>query len=143
MHHPFHIHGAGRFLVLCRDGEADRNLVWKDTVLARANETVANLLDISNPGRRMAHYHIAEHNQSGMMFSFSVTDAAAARRPRRPSRRTRREASAARPTCRPGCRHDSCQDDETGQRYPWARLVGSSLGAAIVTVSVVGGGIPS
>jgi FtsP/CotA-like multicopper oxidase with cupredoxin domain len=31
MHHPFHIHGAGRFLVLARDGEADDNLVWKDT----------------------------------------------------------------------------------------------------------------
>ena len=33
MHHPFHIHGAGRFLVLARDGEPDPNLVWKDTVL--------------------------------------------------------------------------------------------------------------
>ena len=78
MHHPFHIHGAGRFLVLCRDDEADRNLVWKDTVLVRANETVDILLDVTNPGRWMAHCHIAEHNQSGMMFSFSVTDAAPA-----------------------------------------------------------------
>ncbi len=78
MHHPFHIHGAGRFLVLCRDGEADRNLVWKDTVLVRANEIVDILLDVTNPGRWMAHCHIAEHNQSGMMFSFSVTDAAPA-----------------------------------------------------------------
>jgi FtsP/CotA-like multicopper oxidase with cupredoxin domain len=78
MHHPFHIHGAGRFLVLCRDGKADRNLVWKDTVLVRANEIVDILLDVSNPGRWMAHCHIAEHNQSGMMFSFSVTEAAAA-----------------------------------------------------------------
>ena len=33
MHHPFHIHGAGRFLVLSREGEAESNLVWKDTVL--------------------------------------------------------------------------------------------------------------
>jgi FtsP/CotA-like multicopper oxidase with cupredoxin domain len=33
MHHPFHLHGAGRFLVLARDGVAEPNLVWKDTVL--------------------------------------------------------------------------------------------------------------
>ncbi len=32
MHHPFHIHGAGRFLVLSREGVAEENLVWKDTV---------------------------------------------------------------------------------------------------------------
>ena len=73
MHHPFHVHGAGRFLVLTHDGEPDPNLVWKDTVLVRAGETVDILLDVSNPGRWMAHCHIAEHNQSGMMFSFNVT----------------------------------------------------------------------
>jgi FtsP/CotA-like multicopper oxidase with cupredoxin domain len=39
MHHPFHIHGAGRF-------------------------------------RWMAHCHIAEHHESGMMFSFDVDPAA-------------------------------------------------------------------
>ena len=73
MHHPFHVHGAGRFLVLTHDGEPDPNLVWKDTVLVRAGETVDILVDLSNPGRWMAHCHIAEHNQSGMMFSFNVT----------------------------------------------------------------------
>ena len=72
MHHPFHVHGAGRFLILSRDGEPEANLVWKDTVLLRAGETVDILLDISNPGLWMAHCHIAEHNQSGMMFSFNV-----------------------------------------------------------------------
>jgi FtsP/CotA-like multicopper oxidase with cupredoxin domain len=72
MHHPFHIHGAGRFLILARDGEPEANLVWKDTVLVRAGETVDILLDVSNPGLWMAHCHIAEHNQSGMMFSFNV-----------------------------------------------------------------------
>jgi FtsP/CotA-like multicopper oxidase with cupredoxin domain len=76
MHHPFHVHGAGRFLVLSRDGQPEPNLVWKDTVLLRAGETVDILLDVSNPGLWMAHCHIAEHNQSGMMFSFNV-----ARRP--------------------------------------------------------------
>jgi len=72
MHHPFHIHGAGRFLVLTRDGRPEANLVWKDTVLVRAGQTVDILLDVSNPGRWMAHCHIAEHAQSGMMFSFDV-----------------------------------------------------------------------
>jgi FtsP/CotA-like multicopper oxidase with cupredoxin domain len=72
MHHPFHIHGAGRFLVLSRDGAVEPNLVWKDTVLVRTGETVDILLDVSNPGLWMAHCHIAEHHESGMMFSFNV-----------------------------------------------------------------------
>jgi FtsP/CotA-like multicopper oxidase with cupredoxin domain len=72
MHHPFHVHGAGRFLVLNRDGQVEPNLVWKDTVLVRAGETVDILLEVTNPGRWMAHCHIAEHHESGMMFSFEV-----------------------------------------------------------------------
>jgi FtsP/CotA-like multicopper oxidase with cupredoxin domain len=74
MHHPFHIHGAGRFLVVSRGDEPEPNLVWKDTVLVRAGETVDILLDVTNPGLWMAHCHIAEHNQSGMMFSFPVSE---------------------------------------------------------------------
>ena len=73
MHHPFHVHGAGRFLVLSRVGEPESNLVWKDTVLVPAGRTVDILLDVSNPGLWMAHCHIAEHAQSGMMFSFNVS----------------------------------------------------------------------
>jgi FtsP/CotA-like multicopper oxidase with cupredoxin domain len=45
-------------------------------VLLRAGGTVDILLDVSNPGLWMAHCHIAEHTESGMMFSFTV-----ARRP--------------------------------------------------------------
>jgi FtsP/CotA-like multicopper oxidase with cupredoxin domain len=74
MHHPFHVHGAGRFLVLSRDGELESNLVWKDTVLVRTGETVDILLDVTNPGMWMAHCHIAEHHESGMMFTFEVTE---------------------------------------------------------------------
>jgi FtsP/CotA-like multicopper oxidase with cupredoxin domain len=74
MHHPFHVHGAGRLLVLARDDEIEENLVWKDTVLVRTGETVDVLLDVTNPGLWMAHCHIAEHHESGMMFSFEVTD---------------------------------------------------------------------
>jgi len=75
MHHPFHIHGAGRFVVLARGGVAEENLVWKDTVLVRTGETVDILLDVTNPGIWMAHCHIAEHHESGMMFSFNVAPA--------------------------------------------------------------------
>jgi FtsP/CotA-like multicopper oxidase with cupredoxin domain len=72
MHHPFHIHGAGRFLVLSRDGVVEPNLVWKDTVLVPTGQTVDILLDVTNRGRWMAHCHIAEHHESGMMLSFDV-----------------------------------------------------------------------
>ena len=75
MHHPFHVHGAGRFVVLARDGVPETNYVWKDTVLVRTGETVDILLDVTNPGRWMAHCHIAEHHESGMMFSFDVAPA--------------------------------------------------------------------
>jgi FtsP/CotA-like multicopper oxidase with cupredoxin domain len=45
-------------------------------VLVCNDQTVDILLDVTNPGLWMAHCHIAEHMQSGMMFSFTV-----ARRP--------------------------------------------------------------
>jgi len=72
MPHPFHVHGAGRFLILARDDVVEPNLVWKDTVLVRTGETVDILLDVTNPGRWMAHCHIAEHHESGMMLTFDV-----------------------------------------------------------------------
>jgi FtsP/CotA-like multicopper oxidase with cupredoxin domain len=72
MHHPFHIHGAGRVLILSRDGVEEPNLVWKDTVLVATGQTVNILLDITHPGLWMAHCHIAEHHESGMMLSFRV-----------------------------------------------------------------------
>ena len=72
MHHPFHVHGASRFLVLARDGVMTPNLVWKDTVLVRTGETVDLLLDVTHPGVWMAHCHIAEHHENGMMLTFEV-----------------------------------------------------------------------
>src|SRR5919197_968891 len=75
MPHPFHVHGAGRFVILARDDVVEPNLVWKDTVLVRTGEIVDILLDVTNPGRWMAHCHIAEHHESGMMFSFNVAPA--------------------------------------------------------------------
>ncbi|HEU0236163.1 MAG TPA: multicopper oxidase family protein [Candidatus Limnocylindrales bacterium] len=73
MQHPFHIHGE-RFLVIARDGTPADNLVWKDSVLIRTGETVDLLVDMSNPGTWMAHCHIAEHLEGGMMLSFQVRE---------------------------------------------------------------------
>jgi FtsP/CotA-like multicopper oxidase with cupredoxin domain len=61
MHHPFHVHGAGRFLILSRDGVVEPNLVWKDKVLVSICETVDILLEVTNVGLWMAHRHIAGH----------------------------------------------------------------------------------
>jgi FtsP/CotA-like multicopper oxidase with cupredoxin domain len=47
-------------------------------VLVPAGQTVDILLDVTNPGRWMAHCHIAEHIESGMMFSFDVLPAGSA-----------------------------------------------------------------
>lgn len=71
MQHPIHFHGQ-RFLVVARDDVAQTNLVWKDTVLVRAGETVDIVLDPSNPGVWMAHCHILEHIEAGMMLTYTV-----------------------------------------------------------------------
>jgi len=73
MQHPIHFHGQ-RFLVLSRDGVVNENLAWKDTVLVRAGETVNILVEMSNPGAWMVHCHIAEHLESGMMFTYHVQE---------------------------------------------------------------------
>lgn len=71
MQHPMHFHGQ-RFLVLERDGVKETNLVWKDTVFIPSGKTVDILLDTSNPGTWMAHCHIAEHLEAGMMMKFEI-----------------------------------------------------------------------
>ena len=71
MQHPIHFHGQ-RFVVLARDGVANDNLQWKDSVLIPKGETIDVLVEMSNPGNWMAHCHIAEHLESGMMFEFKV-----------------------------------------------------------------------
>ncbi len=74
MNHPFHMHGQ-RFLVLSIDGVKNPNLVWKDTVIIPVGSTVDLLLDSDNPGKWMAHCHIAEHLHAGMMTWFEVLPA--------------------------------------------------------------------
>jgi FtsP/CotA-like multicopper oxidase with cupredoxin domain len=71
MQHPIHFHGQ-RFLVLAQNGVPNTNLAWKDTFLLPAGGTADVLLELSNPGEWMAHCHISEHLESGMMFTYSV-----------------------------------------------------------------------
>lgn len=71
MQHPFHIHGQ-RFIVLSQNGVPNQNRVWKDTVLLPVGTTIDILLELSNPGRWMAHCHIAEHLEAGMKLVFTV-----------------------------------------------------------------------
>jgi FtsP/CotA-like multicopper oxidase with cupredoxin domain len=40
--------------------------------LALGLRKIAASVDVTNPDRWMAHCHIAEHHESGMMFSFNV-----------------------------------------------------------------------
>lgn len=71
MQHPIHFHGQ-RFLVLSTNGVPNTNLVWKDTALVQAGDTVDVLVDMSNPGKWLAHCHISEHPEAGMMLPFTV-----------------------------------------------------------------------
>jgi FtsP/CotA-like multicopper oxidase with cupredoxin domain len=71
MQHPLHLHGQ-RFLVVRRDAVPSTNLVWKDTAIIPAGETVDLLVDMANPGRWMIHCHVAEHLGAGMMGVFEV-----------------------------------------------------------------------
>ncbi len=71
MQHPIHFHGQ-KFLILSTNGVKNNNLVWKDTTLIQKGDTVEILVDMENPGMWMAHCHIAEHLESGMMFNFEV-----------------------------------------------------------------------
>ncbi|MDH3734058.1 MAG: multicopper oxidase family protein, partial [Gemmatimonadota bacterium] len=73
MQHPIHLHGQ-RFLVVSRDGVPEENLAWKDTVVIPVGSTFDILLEASNPGRWMAHCHIAEHLEAGMGMVFTVTE---------------------------------------------------------------------
>ena len=73
MEHPLHLHGQ-RFLVVSRDGVRSSNLVWKDTAIIPAGETVDLLVDMANPGKWMLHCHVAEHLGTGMMGVFTVED---------------------------------------------------------------------
>ncbi len=71
MQHPIHFHG-NRFVVLSVNGVPNDNMVWKDTTLLKTGDVVDMLLETVNPGKWMAHCHIAEHMHSGMMIAYTV-----------------------------------------------------------------------
>jgi FtsP/CotA-like multicopper oxidase with cupredoxin domain len=72
MSHPVHFHGQ-RLLIVSRNGEPEENLAWRDTILVPVGETVDLLIEATNPGKWMAHCHIAEHLEAGMMMVFDVS----------------------------------------------------------------------
>lgn len=71
MQHPIHFHG-NRFVVLSVNGVPNDNMVWKDTTLLKTGDVVDVLLETINPGKWMAHCHIAEHMHSGMMIAYTI-----------------------------------------------------------------------
>lgn len=75
MDHPFHIHG-GQFQVIQRVWRGQKSappcLMWKDTVNLRPGETVHLLMLQDQPGMRMYHCHIIEHEELGMMGNLMV-----------------------------------------------------------------------
>jgi len=64
--HPFHLHGQFFRIVGGEPG-------LKDTVLVGGGETIELEAYMDNPGRWMAHCHILEHVELGMMSEIVVT----------------------------------------------------------------------
>jgi len=71
MQHPIHFHG-NRFVVLAVNDVLNDNMVWKDTAMLKTGDTMDILLEASNPGKWLAHCHIAEHMHSGMMIEYDI-----------------------------------------------------------------------
>lgn len=76
MEHPFHIHG-GHFQVLERNFNGETTpepfLAWRDTINIKAGESVTLRMRIDEPGLRMFHCHILEHEDLGMMGNILVS----------------------------------------------------------------------
>ena len=69
--HPMHMHGLF-FKVIARNGVAVDEPYFRDTVLVRPRETVDVGTVPLDEGRWMAHCHILEHAESGMMTLVEV-----------------------------------------------------------------------
>jgi FtsP/CotA-like multicopper oxidase with cupredoxin domain len=67
--HPFHLHG--QFFEI----QDKKQPGLKDTVLVPGMSTVEIVAYMDNPGRWMAHCHILEHSELGMMSEIVVTAA--------------------------------------------------------------------
>ncbi|PAT33417.1 copper oxidase [Vandammella animalimorsus] len=75
MDHPFHIHG-GHFQVIEREYQGQVTpepfLAWRDMLNLRAGESARIRMCITEPGLRMFHCHILEHEDLGMMGNLLV-----------------------------------------------------------------------
>lgn len=68
--HPFHLHG--QFFTVTSGGGGALEPGLKDTVRLLPSGTVEVLAYMDNPGTWMAHCHILEHSELGMMASIRV-----------------------------------------------------------------------
>jgi FtsP/CotA-like multicopper oxidase with cupredoxin domain len=69
--HPMHLHGMF-FRVVARNGAAVDEPFTRDTVLVHAKETVDASVVPLDPGLWMAHCHVLEHAEAGMMTLIEV-----------------------------------------------------------------------
>ena len=72
MPHPMHIHGA-HFRVLAVDGAPVATEAWRDTADVPPGATLDIALTFDEPGVWMVHCHILDHEDGGMMATFTVT----------------------------------------------------------------------
>lgn len=77
MLHPFHIHGT-QFRILSENGKAPaaHRSGWKDTVVvenAKSEVLVRFMHEAPKERAYMAHCHLLEHEDTGMMLSFTVS----------------------------------------------------------------------
>lgn len=77
MLHPFHIHGT-QFRILSENGKppAAHRRGWKDTVHVEnaVSEVLVQFNHLAPPDKAfMAHCHLLEHEDTGMMMSFTVS----------------------------------------------------------------------
>jgi bilirubin oxidase len=75
MDHPFHLHGT-QFQVVSRTRSGvtvvEPFVAWRDTVNVAAFETVVFKVVQQQPGKRLYHCHILEHESQGMMGVLDV-----------------------------------------------------------------------
>ncbi len=69
--HPMHLHGMF-FRVLARNGKPAREPFTRDTVLVHPQETIDVVVVPRDPGAWMAHCHVLEHAEAGMMTLIEV-----------------------------------------------------------------------
>lgn len=70
--HPFHLHGQF-FQIIARGGKPVTDEPGlRDTVHVRGAQSVTVLTYFENPGQWMAHCHISEHSEKGMMGEIMV-----------------------------------------------------------------------